>query len=278
VAVTADGVRLAIDRVDPTGPRRAVALCLHAMMTDGRAFAAGRSGGFAATLAAAGVATYVLDWRGHGRSVPPRAGQDDWSFDDLVELDLPAVLGAVAVDAGVGPERLAIVGHSLGGLVALAGHGTGVARAGRLVLLSTSVWLPGRGGSRRRRALMAALAAVTRTVGRAPIRALRIGPSDEAASYVAQLTGWARTGRWTSRRGVDYLDAVCAISTPTCGWVGDRDWMCRPRDADVLLGRVPGAGPARVIAGADHFSMLTDRAHARAGGWWGELAATLVAP
>ena len=46
----------------------------------------------------------------------------------------------------------------------------------------------------------------------------------------------------------------------------------------VLLGRVPGAGPARVIAGADHFSMLTDRAHARAGGWWGELAATLVAP
>ena len=35
----------------------------------------------------------------------------------------------------------------------------------------------------------------------APIRALRLGTADEPAGYVAQLAGWARTGRWTSAGG-----------------------------------------------------------------------------
>src|SRR5690349_4674063 len=146
VARTADGVTLRIDRVRAVGERRGVLVCLHAMMTDGRYFGARRPDSFAATVAAAGFDVLVADLRGHGASVPPRAGPDDWSFDDLVELDLPAIVGAAARAAGCAPEALALLGHSLGGLVAAAALGTGRIPSPRaLVLASASVWLHGPG-------------------------------------------------------------------------------------------------------------------------------------
>jgi predicted alpha/beta hydrolase len=264
-AVTADNVTLKLTRVPAHGPRRAVVLCGHAMMTDGRYFAARKPDGFAAHLARRGIDVFVLDWRGHGGSRPPDAGDDDWSFDDLVELDLPAALAAVATAAEVEPRAIAILGHSLGGLVSLAALGTGVIDApSRLVLAATSVWLAGQGGDRRRRGLMLAAAQIAALAGRMPIRALRIGTSDEAATYTSQLTGWVRTGRWTSRRGVDYLAALARIDVPSWAFVGAGDWMCRPRDADVLVRRLRGAPPLAVIGEAtgyafdpDHFTLFT---------------------
>ena len=263
--VTADAVTLRLTRVAPHGRRRAVALCGHAMMTDSRYFAASRPEGFAAHLARRGVELFVLDFRGHGRSQPPVAGADDWSFDDLVELDLPAALAATADAAGVAPGEIAILGHSLGGLVALAALGTGVVPPPRkLVLAATSVWLPGAAGDRRRRAIMTAAAQIAAVVGKMPIRALRFGTTDEAATYTAQLTGWVRSGRWLSRRGVDYLAALRRVDAPVWGFVGAGDWMCRPRDADVLLRRVRGAPPLDVIGrrtgyafDPDHFTLFT---------------------
>src|SRR5438094_1239524 len=120
VARTSDGVTLRIQRVRATAPRRAVIVCLHAMMTDGRYFGARRDRGFAASLAAAGIDVLVSDFRGHGRSVPPSARRDDWSFDDLVELDLPAIVTTACAASACGPGELAILGHSLGRLVATA--------------------------------------------------------------------------------------------------------------------------------------------------------------
>src|SRR5690348_18040771 len=98
---TADGVTLHIDRVRAQGRSRGALVCLHAMMTDGRYFGARRPDGFAAELAAQGFDVFVADFRGHGRSVPPRAGEQDWSFDDLVELDVPAIVAAVPPGASI---------------------------------------------------------------------------------------------------------------------------------------------------------------------------------
>src|SRR5262249_42638092 len=145
-----------------------------------------------------GLEVFVADFRGHGRSVPPLAGADDWSFDDLVDFDLPAVVRATRRD----PGELAILGHSLGGLVACAALGIGrIPRPRALVFAATGVWL---GETPMRRAMMAAYRGVTALFGKAPVRALRAGTADESASYVAQLTGWARDGRWTSQSGTDY--------------------------------------------------------------------------
>jgi alpha-beta hydrolase superfamily lysophospholipase len=257
-------------------------VCLHAMMTDGRYFGARREGSFARALAAAGLDVLVADFRGHGRSVPPRAGPDDWSFDDLVELDLPAIVGAAARATGCPPGELALLGHSLGGLAAPAALGTGRIPPPRLLILASAApWLSGPRGPLHRRALMAAYRGITALVGRAPIRALRAGTADEAATYVAQLTGWARAGRWTSLRGVDYLAALGAIAAPVAAIAGTGDWMCTPDDARSFAERIPAVAPVRIVGRGygdaidpDHFELFT-RAELRP--VWDELIARLTA-
>ena len=264
-ARTADGVTLRIDRVRAMGERRGVVVCLHAMMTDGRYFGARRDNSFAATLAQHGYDVQVPDFRGHGRSCPPTAGPDDWSFDDLVELDLPAIVAAAASTSGCAPEELVLLGHSLGGLVATAALGTARIPSPRLLLLpSTAVWLLGPHASLRRRALMAIYRNVTAVLGHAPIRALRVGTANEAATYVRQLTGWTIAARWTSLGGIDYQTAAQSITTPVLPFVGARDWMCTPSDAAGFVGHLACAAPLRVVGrmfgdalDPDHFEMFT---------------------
>jgi pimeloyl-ACP methyl ester carboxylesterase len=264
-AQTTDGVTLRIDRVRAVGERRGVVVCLHAMMTDGRYFGARREGSFAAALAGAGHDVLVADFRGHGRSTPPRAGDDDWSFDDLVELDLPAIVAAAAAASACAPDQLVLLGHSLGGLVTTAALGTGRIPSPRLVVLpATAVWLLGAGAPLQRRAVMAAYRGVTALFGKAPIRTLRAGTADEAATYVTQLTGWARAARWTSLLGIDYLATLPSIATPVWPLVGAGDWMCTPDDATGFARHLPNAAPVRVIGkrhgdalDPDHFQLFT---------------------
>lgn len=276
-ARTADGVTLRIDRVAARGTAVGAVVCLHAMMTDGRYFGARRDGSFAAALADAGLDVYVADFRGHGQSIPPRAGRPtrgtlgpksrspsgrDWSFDDLVELDLPAIVATAAAASGIAAGELALLGHSLGGLVACAALGTGrIAPVRVLGLAATSVWL---GETLPRRALMSAYRGVTQVLGRAPVRALRAGTADEAASYVDQLTGWAKHRRWTSLRGIDYRAALSAIEVPAFAFTGATDWMCRPSDANQIARRIPNCEPLRVVGkkhgdplDPDHFELFT---------------------
>jgi predicted alpha/beta hydrolase len=282
-AVTADGVRLHLARVPARGPRRAVVLCTHAMMAHGRYFGASRRPGFAAFLAERGIEVFVLDWRGHGLSRPPDPRRDQWCFDDYVELDLPAAIAAVARAAGVSPAELVVLGHSLGGLVTLAALGTGrIGPLRALALASTSVWLPGPTGSRGRRALMALYDMSARPFGFAPIRLARAGTDDEPRDYVAQLAGWARTGRWTSRTGVDYLDALARIDVPAWAFVGAGDRLCRPDDAEALRGRLRAAAPLRIVGEAhgdafdpDHFRLFTDGQMAPL---WEEMTAFVTNP
>jgi len=251
-AETVDGVTLRIDKVG-SGARRV--LLLHAMMTDGRYFGARKDGGFAQTLGDAGLEVYVADFRGHGRSVPPRAGKDDWSFDDLCELDLPALVAAT--------KPHAIIGHSLGGLVASAGIALGrIAPPALLGLVTTSVWF---GGSFKRRAIMGAYRGATKLLGRAPIRAVGAGNADESKTYVLQLTDWFRHERWTSLRGLDYGDALPRVTTPTFAVAGAGDWMCKPADARAIAERIPSCEPLRIVGreygdpiDPDHFELFTD--------------------
>jgi pimeloyl-ACP methyl ester carboxylesterase len=277
VAVTADGVTLRIQRVP--GGTAAPIVCLHAMMTDARYFGARKPDGFAATLAAAaGRDVFVAEFRGHGRSQPPRAGAEDWTFDDLVEHDLPAILDACAAAAGCAVRDLTVLGHSLGGLVTTAALGTGRVPALRLlVLAATAPWL---GGGIERRAVLHLYRAITRLVGRAPVRALRFGTADEPRAYVRQLTGWGLEGRWTSCRGVDYLAALGAIRTPVIPYTGARDWMCTVEDATGFARRIPGVAAVRVVGtrsgdaiDPDHFELFTRRELAPQ---WRELGARIA--
>lgn len=238
------------------------------MMANGSYFHVGGEG-FAAHLAQRGIETFVLDWRGHGKSVPPSPReQPGWSFDDYVELDLPAAISTVCATAGIAPERLAYLGHSLGGLVALAGFGTGVAAVPRcLSVWSSSIWLTGRRGSLKRRISMGIYELSTKPLGYAPIRRLRFGSDDEPRAYVEQLAGWAKRGAWTSRTGVDYMATVHRVSCPTLVVTGAGDPLSSPLDVNVLAARLPDVRRFRIVGkrngdaiDADHFTLLTKSA------------------
>jgi hypothetical protein len=112
--------------------------------------------------------------------------------------------------------------------------------------------------------LLTAYRGLTALFGKAPIRAFRAGTADEALGYVDQLAGWARTGRWTSRAGVDYSVTLETISTPAWAFVGATDWMCTPRDARAIAGRIRSCSPVRVVGRTsgdrldpDHFQLFT---------------------
>ena len=233
---TSDGVALNIERVAASGAKRGTMVLLHAMMTDGRYLLK-----FAPRLAAEGYDVFVAEFRGHGTSQKPK----DWTFDDLVELDLPAILSAAGTD-------VTIVGHSLGGLVACAALATGrVPPVTRLALVTTSVWL---GETLPRRAMMAGIRAIAQVAGKMPVRAVRAGPNDEALGYTLQLTGWARHRRWTSNRGIDYSAQLPKITTPAFAMCGASDWMCQPADALTISG--PVRAPLEIVREATHFSLF----------------------
>ncbi len=261
-ALTSDGVRLVLRRHRPAGSVRAVCLAGHAMMANGSYM---ERGGFAAHLADRGVDLFVLDFRGHGESVPPTARGASWCFDDYVERDLPAAMRTVGEASGAAPGELGYLGHSLGGLVGLAAFGAAgtVSLPRRLALWATSVWL---GGPWPRRALMAVFALSAMPLGYAPARRLRVGSDDEPRAYVADLSRWVRSGRWTSRRGVDYRGGLASVRCPVWAVAGEADRLCRPRDAEELRGALPGAAPLRRVGRAhgdaldpDHFALFTAR-------------------
>jgi predicted alpha/beta hydrolase len=251
-ATTSDGVRLALRRFRPAGAPRGVVLCTHAMWANGSSQLR-----FAAAAAEAGLDCWVLDFRGHGASVPPSPRVGGWNFDDYVERDLPAALEAVARGSGAAPGQVAYLGHSLGGLVGLAAFGTGSApQPRRLVLVSVSCWRHGPRGPLARRAGMALFDLSARAFGRAPIRALGLGTDDEPESYVRQLTGWTRAGLWSSLTGHDYASTIPSITSPTLATVSDDDPLCTAVDAHDLIDRL-SALPQVIHLPGNHFALFS---------------------
>jgi acylglycerol lipase len=105
----ADGTRLYWQAWEPDGEARAPVVIVHGAAEHG-----GRYAYVAERLATDGYAAYALDHRGHGRSDGPRAMIDRL---DLLVADLGLLVARVAEEHA--PRRPFLVGHSLGGAVAL---------------------------------------------------------------------------------------------------------------------------------------------------------------
>ncbi len=120
LAPTADGWTLAI-WFRPAAHRRfqePVVLC-HGLANNSRFMEFLPGHALAHFLSAAGFDCYSVDLRGAGGSRGPVLAPLDGTFDDYVLYDVPAVLDAVRAHSG--QARAFWVGHSMGGLVALAG-------------------------------------------------------------------------------------------------------------------------------------------------------------
>lgn len=104
-----DGVELYWREWPATQPRRAVLVILHGVGEHG-----GRYKSLAAGLGARGIACFVFDHRGHGRSTGPRGHVDGW---DRYESDVHEFLDEVVRDQLSTPFYL--YGHSMGSLICL---------------------------------------------------------------------------------------------------------------------------------------------------------------
>ena len=122
---TSDGVVLAGTVFEPPTPT-AVCVMAHAMFARRSSFERPVARGLAPFFAARGVRVVTFDFRAHGESTRPGRV----SYDDLVRFDLPAVVNAASARARKLP--VVVLGHSLGGHVALAAQGAGFMNASRV--------------------------------------------------------------------------------------------------------------------------------------------------
>lgn len=271
---TGDGVSLGV-RVQGHG-RRGRVLLLHAMMADGRSLDRPAGAGLASTLAAAGYEVWRPDLRGRGLSGPTVAEGGSWSYEDLVDHDVPALIRA-AREAG--EEPLTVVGHSLGGHVTAASIAAGHPAPDALVLVAANAWRRGwerRVGARlAKAATIRAFDGIAATFGHIPARRARFGPVDEAGVYARDLARYWVEDRWGPRAGGDWEKPWSGRMLCVVG-AGDR-LMARPDGAVAFaraVGRpevwVVGEGRYGVPVSPGHMGLVTDPACRP---WWERLAA-----
>lgn len=234
---TADGVALrAVVDDPPEGVAlRGTCVMAHAMFARKTEFGRRDRPGLAQAFAAGGWRTIAFDFRGHGDSALPK-GAPEWGYDDLVRVDLPAVVECARARSEGKP--VVVVGHSLGGHVALAAQGTGRMSADGIVAIAANLWL-----RRFERSLVrwGAKLAIGRAmhesvvrVGRLPARQLRFGSDDAPARYVNDLLRFMREDAWRSDDGRDdYLASLARVVVPVCAVSSEGDRvMCHPDSAE----------------------------------------------
>ena len=239
---TADGVTLSATVYEPASQPRGMVVMAHAMFARQSAFR-----WLAPAYRDRGWRVVTFDFRGHGRSAiaSPQAGAPGsrWGYDDFVERDLPAVVECVRARSD-GP--VALLGHSLGGHVALAAQGCGLVKLDAIVLVAANIWLrdfePNAAMWAAKRVVLEGFVRTARRVGKFPARALRLGSDDESLDYVEDLARFAFDGRWVSRDGTrNYLSALTEVHCPIYSIASDGDRInARPVSVERMLSRCRG--------------------------------------
>ena len=124
-APTADGYEIALYRYRPSKREKdvePVILC-HGLGSNHTCYTPGPFNSLAKFLADEGFDVFTIDLRGRGLSSKPnsRRGKtldENWTFDDYVTYDLPAVIKYVRRETR--SEKINWVGHSMGGMVIYA--------------------------------------------------------------------------------------------------------------------------------------------------------------
>ncbi|AGZ44822.1 alpha/beta hydrolase [Actinoplanes friuliensis DSM 7358] len=196
-----------------------------------------------------------VELRGMPQSPVSDLRRDSFGYAHLLREDLPAIFADPAVAAA---DRIVLVGHSLGGQLALLSGAAGTVRADAVVALATGTSSPAARRTRLGRASRAAgirfVGAVTCSLGYWPGH--RLGFAGRQPRTLMNDWGYeARTGRYRLRG--DYTDYEAALSTlpvPALlvGIAGDR--MIPRAAVDHLAGRLPAQVSRTTIeAVPDHF-------------------------
>lgn len=234
IARTDDGAEVALWRAFRSSGqmslRQVPIMLVHGTFSD-RHFFGGRYG-LAPYLADRGHDAWVAELRGRR---DPQAARD-WGFDDWIVRDAPVLLRAIQ-DA-TGAPRVLWVGHSAGAIIGLgcAARAPSFADrlAGLLMIAAPSPHAPGLVHT----AVSGLGYVVSRTMGRFPARALRIGPIDERPGILREWFGWNSSGRWIGRDGFDYVAGALNMRAPVLAIAGGADLLAPPSSCKRLLDAV----------------------------------------
>lgn len=237
-----------------------------------------------AILNAAGLDAWLMDFRGSHSSHFTGEGRPPIDLDHKLDLDLPAVIAAIM--ARTGAPAVDLVGHSLGGLLALL-HcgGPGAGDVGRVVVVATPVTFRRHLGGLTRLAGPSARALAPlaeRLPGLAIDRLARIrGPArhlvalhrhvrwrttdlyarrawleggieDMAGGDLAQLMGWIGHGRLFGRDGEDYDRRLESVTAPTLVVTAAGDRMLPAAATFETLGRIASVEKEHRIISREH--------------------------
>jgi predicted alpha/beta hydrolase len=196
-----------------------------------------------------------VELRGMPQSPVPDLRRATFGYAHLVREDLPAIFSAPAV---TGAAKVVLVGHSLGGQLALLSGATGTVGPDAVVAIATGTSSPFARHGRLARAQRAAgvrfIAAVTRSLGYWPGH--RLGFAGRQPRVMMADWGYeARHGRFRLRGdGTDYEAALGVLAVPTLlvEIAGDR--MVPRAAVDHLAARLPaGVHRATIDAVPHHF-------------------------
>ncbi|MGB0647274.1 MAG: alpha/beta fold hydrolase [Bradymonadia bacterium] len=262
---TSDHIQLSGRLYQPSAPPKALVICAHAMMVDMRTF---EKSGFVNALSTRGYAVFVFNFRGRDEKAPL-----DWSYDELVRLDVPAVIDTVNQHC---PTLAKVwLGHSLGGHVGLAAMSTGhLGELSGMVLVSTNVWLPSLESNFTRRRLKSIYMMIGRLLvlsnGTIPVKRFNLGTVDEAKTYLRDLMTWWRNDRWSSSEdGESYFAGLANLECPLLSVVGSQDKLeAHPTSVRAFLNAFGPKNSQVLIADADwtegrvptdHMRLITSR-------------------
>ncbi|GGQ55479.1 alpha/beta fold hydrolase [Couchioplanes azureus] len=212
-------------------------------------------GKFFDTWAARGRHLVGVELRGMPQSPVTDLRKESFGYAHLVNVDLPAVFAGSAVPA---TGKVALVGHSLGGQLALLSGAAGTVRADAIVTVGTGTSSTAARRSRLGRASRAAgvrfVGAVTCSLGYWPGHRLGFA-GRQPRTLMADWGYEARHGRYRLHGDrTDYEAALARLETPVllAGIAGDR--MITTAAVDHLARRLPPhVERTRIETTRDHF-------------------------
>lgn len=232
----ASGSILTLQRFSGAAPGPPL-LLLHGAIENGRIFYSASGKGLAPFLARNGFDVYVIDLRGHGKSLPPIDRSSSFGQTEAITEDIPACIEAVRKLRGYVPQQW--IAHSWGGVLfssVLARYPGYAKQVGSLIYFGSKrtirVW-------NIRRFLKVELVwkwvcpLACRIAGYLPARRLRIGSDNETAKSYRQSAAWVRHEAWVdSDDGFDYGAAVKKVSLPPIWYIAAKNdhALGHPRD------------------------------------------------
>jgi len=261
-----DGVKLCAYLFRPEGKPIAAVLAGHAMMVNAKSLDRPKGAGFLSYLAKQGFLVLGADLRGHGNSGTPVSQGGNWSYDDLVQKDVPAFLELARSFAP--DKKIIVIGHSLFAHAATAWLGLNPgAPIDAMVLVSSNLWLrrdePKFTNRIKKDFQIAAMSLLFHLFGCFPAKKLKMGTDDEAAGYLRQFLNVYYKSAWTSADGkIDYRAVLNNIKTPLLVVTGKGDTLwCTPYSARNFHKNVPERWIAFWNVGKGNFGLDFDPGH-----------------